>query len=198
MQVKQIFAVYDREGNHQARLFQFCPYCQTELILVESGGEARPECTNCGFVQFRNPFPAVAVIIERDGKILLGRRAGRFETGKWALPGGFIEWEDDFLAAAIREVKEETNLDVEIVSIVDVISNFFTPDMHALAIVLVARVVGGEAVAGDDLNALQWVVPAGPLPEMAFDGDVQVIRMFASPGKRGLAVDPRFSKIGKR
>lgn len=194
MQVKQVFAVYNRGEHPQPKLFKFCPTCQTKLVLVERGGETRPACPNCGFVQFRNPFPAVAVIVEKNGLILLGRRAGRFEIGKWALPGGFIEWEDDFLTAAIREVKEETNLNVEIVSIVDVISNFFMPELHALAIVLVAKIIDGEANAGDDLDALQWVKPSGPLPEMAFDGDVQAIRMFATQPKRGLSVDERFKQ----
>lgn len=194
MEVRQVFSTYNRDGDAQPIQYRFCPLCQSELERIERGGEMRAACPKCDFVQFLNPSPAVAIIIEHDGKILLGRRARRFEIGKWALPGGFIEWNDDFLTAARREVKEETNLDVEIVSIVDVISNFFAPDMHAIAIVLVARVIDGTAVAGDDLDALQWVDPAGPLPEMAFDGDVQVIRMFAARPDRGLLVDQRFSR----
>lgn len=107
MQVKQVFTAYNQEQNSETTLLRYSPFCRIELTLEESDGEQRPTCPNCHFVQFRNPSAAVVVIIERDGQILLGRRAGRFETGKWCLPGGFIEWEEDFLTAAIREVKDE-------------------------------------------------------------------------------------------
>ena len=108
------------------------------------------------FVQFRNPSPGVVVLIEKDGQVLLGRRSGNYGAKKWGLPQGFIEFDEDFLTAAIREVKEEAGLDVEIRSIISVVSNFLSPRLHTLAIVLLARVVGGELCAADDLEAVAW------------------------------------------
>jgi 8-oxo-dGTP pyrophosphatase MutT (NUDIX family) len=66
------------------------------------------------------------VLIEKDGQVLLGQRSGSYGAGKWGLPQGFIEFDEDFLSAAIREVKEETGLDVEIRSIISVVSNFLS------------------------------------------------------------------------
>jgi ADP-ribose pyrophosphatase YjhB (NUDIX family) len=133
------------------------------------------------------------VLIEHEGAVLLGRRRGGFGTGRWGLPQGYIEFDEDFLTAAIREVKEETGLDVEIRSILNVVSNLLSPSLHTLAIVLLAGAVGGELGAGDDLEALEWVPVAGPLPEMAFEADEYIIQRFSERGLKGLPVDPDFA-----
>ena len=147
-------------------------------FIKSDRGQQRPACAKCGFVQFRNPIPGVVVLIERDGQVLLGKRAGGFGKGGWGLPQGYIEFDEDFLSAAIREVKEETGLDVEIRSIINVVSNLLSPGLQTLAIVLLAGVVAGELCAGDDLETLEWVPLAEPLPEMAFEADEQVIERY--------------------
>ena len=152
-----------------------------------------PTCPDCRYVQFRNPSPGVVVLIEQDGQVLLGRRSGRVGTGKWGLPMGFIEYDEDFLTAAIREVKEETGLDVEIRSILSVVSNFLSPNLHTLAIVLLARVAGGELAAGDDLDAVEWVSLAAPLPEMAFEADAHICERYYRTRLEGAPVDPRLA-----
>jgi ADP-ribose pyrophosphatase YjhB (NUDIX family) len=106
---------------------------------------------------------------------------------------GFIEFEEDFLSAATREVKEETGLNIEIRSIISVVSNFLSPGLHTLAIVLLARVVGGEARAGDDLDALQWCPLEGPLPEMAFEADQHIIERYSKTRFKGAPVDPDYT-----
>ena len=154
MQAKQVFFTYRGHEDSDLGHFEYCPFCGIELALKEKGGRQRPACPNCRFVQFRNPSPGAVVLIERDGQVLLGRRSGSYGAGRWCLPMGFIEYDEDFLSAAIREVKEETGLDVDIRSILSVVSNFLSPSLHTLAIVLLARVVGGELVAADDLAAV--------------------------------------------
>jgi len=144
-------------------------------------------------LHFRNPSPGVVVVIEQDEQVLLGERSGSFGKGKWCLPQGFIEFDDDFLTAARREVKEETGLEVEILSILSVVSNFLTPRLHTLAIILLARVVNGEPVAADDLEALAWFPLAGPLPEMAFEADQHIIERYWSTKLQGAPVDPDFA-----
>jgi ADP-ribose pyrophosphatase YjhB (NUDIX family) len=144
-------------------------------------------------VQFRNPSPGVVVLIEQDGQVLLGRRSGRVGRGKWGLPMGYIEYDEDFLTAAIREVKEETGLDVEIRSILSVVSNFLSPNLHTLAIVLLARVAGGELAAGDDLDAVEWFPLSGTLPEMAFEADAHICTRYYQTRLEGALVDPRYA-----
>lgn len=134
-------------------------------------------------------------MIENEGDVLLGKRKGGFGEGKWGLPQGYIEFDEDFLTAAIREVKEETGLDVEIRSILNVVSNLLSPRLHTLAIILLAGVLAGELCAGDDLETLEWVPLSGPLPEMAFEADKRIIDRYQNTKiKEGLPVDLDFAR----
>jgi mutator protein MutT len=90
---------------------------------------------------------AVAVITDEKGRIFLTQRnqPGSFAHQMWQFPGGGIEPGEDPLQTAIREVKEETNLDVEVLKLLpEVVSNFFTDnDFHVLIISYHCKVVGG-------------------------------------------------------
>ena len=97
------------------------------------------------------------------------------------------------MTAAIREVKEETGLDVEIRSIISVVSNLLSPRLHTLAIVLLARVVGGELHAADDLEAVEWFPLTGPLPEMAFEADTHICERYYRTQLEGAPVDPGYA-----
>ena len=195
MQARQVFSAYDWTGQDHSTPYKYCPYCQTPLIMEVSGGKQRPTCPNCGFVHFHNPSPGVVVIVEQDGQVLLGKRAAdRFGEGKWCLPQGFIEYDDDFLTAAVREVKEETALDVEIRAIISVVSNFLTPDLHTLVIVLLAGVVAGEPHADDDLVEVAWFPLAGPLPEMAFAADQHIVERYHATALEGAPVDRDYAR----
>ena len=200
MEARQVFYAYSGQDDGTVGQFKFCPLCGTPLALEERGGLRRPACPNCRYVQFRNPSPGAVVLIEKDGQVLLGRRSGTVGTGKWGLPMGFVEHDEDFLTAAIREVKEETGLDVEIHSIPSVVSNFLSPRLHTLAIVLLARVVGDELerpapCAGDDLEAVQWFPLSGPLPEMAFEADAHICERYFRTRLQGAPVDPRYAVL---
>jgi ADP-ribose pyrophosphatase YjhB (NUDIX family) len=193
MQAKQVFSAYSGPEDAGLGHFKYCPVCGTALALQEKGGQQRPACPKCRFVQFRNPTPGVVVLIEEDGQVLLGKRSGSYGTGKWGLPMGFIEFDEDFLTAAIREVKEETGLDIEIRSILSVVSNFLSSRLHTLAIILLARVVGGKPNAADDLESLEWFPLAGPLPEVAFEADAHICERYYRTQLEGAPVDPRYA-----
>ena len=195
MQAKQVFSTYSGKDDGDLGQFKHCPFCGTELALKEKGGKQRPACPNCRFVQFRNPFPGAVVLIEKDGQVLLGRRSGSYGAGKWGLSQGFIEFDEDFITATIREVKEETGLDVEIRSILSVVSNFLSPRLHTLAIVLLARVVGGALCAADDLEAVAWYPLSGPLPEMAFEADAHICERYYRTKLEGVPVDPGYAVL---
>jgi ADP-ribose pyrophosphatase YjhB (NUDIX family) len=191
MQVKQVFAHYQREEPLSGG-FTYCPFCRTALVLVESGHRLRPACPGCGFVQHRNPAPTVSILIVEDDQVLLGKRGGDPGQGTWSLPSGYIEYEDDFLTTAIREAKEETGLDIEVRSLLNVVSSFVSPRFHFLGLYVTARVVGGELVAGDDLEAAAWFPVAGPLPEMGFEEDTVIIELYAR-GFVGLPIDSEYA-----
>ena len=191
MRIKQVFSAYDWDGGTRPGEHTFCPMCAARLLSEEVGGRIRPVCPDCGYIQYRNPAPGVVVVILRDNRVLLGRRRSVHGNGKWCLPQGFMEFDEDFLTAGIREVKEETGLDVRILSILNVVSNKLSPGLHTLAVILHAEVVGGELSGGDDLEKPGWFDLSEALPEMAFDSDRQVIERFRDAQfDQVLPVDP--------
>lgn len=193
MSIKQVFSNYDWLKYKGIDGFKYCPFCQTQLILIESGQKPRPTCPGCGFIQYKNPSPVVSIVIAEKDRILLGKRIGSPGEGKWAIPSGYIEYEDDFISTAIHEAKEETGLDIEINSILNVISSFVSPSFHFLAIYLKAHVIGGELMARDDLDDAKWFPISGPFPEMAFQEDVDALEMYAKKEFISLPVDARYA-----
>ena len=98
-------------------VFAFCPRCGEPLAdrsLKDIDGiqSLRRACNDaCGYVQWRNPTPAVGAIVEHEGEIILARNAG-WPPGFFALVTGYLEAREDPVKAVSREVKEELDLDV--------------------------------------------------------------------------------------
>lgn len=110
-------------------------------------------CHHCGKVveKYRNPFPTVDIIIETDGGIVLIQRKN-FPHG-WALPGGFVDYGESLEAAAIREAREETSLDVELISQLGAYSDpDRDPRQHTISVVFVARAKGKPEASDDALD----------------------------------------------
>lgn len=84
----------------------------------------------------------VAVLIEKDGKFLLGQEATKIIYGLWNWQQGKVEEGEDIGVAALREVKEETGLDVELIRKLTVLDNPFlgTKETH----VFLGKIIGGE------------------------------------------------------
>lgn len=115
----------------------------------------------------RNPYPTVDVVVETDAGLVLIER--RNEPRGWALPGGFVDYGERLEDAAVREVREETGLDVELTSLLGVYS---APDrdprQHNVSVVFVGR-ARGEPRGGDDAaRARAFPVDALPSP-LCFD-----------------------------
>jgi len=196
VRVKQVFAHYELDSQ-LAGGFKYCPFCRTPLTVADIEHRLRSTCPNCGFVRHRNPAPTVSVLVVDCDRVLLGKRGGDPGRGAWSFPSGYVDYEEDFLTAAIREAKEETGLDVEVCSIINVVSSFVSPAFHFLGVYVVARAVGGELAAGDDLEAVEWFPLAGPLPEMGFPEDVGVVEMYRK-GLTGLPVDADYAAPGSK
>lgn len=198
MRIRQVFAAYDYQRNQPGLSeIQFCVRCGTRCSLREDAGRLRPVCPRCGWVYYKNPTPAVSVLIIDKDRVLLGKRGPRStEEGKWCLPCGFMEFDEDFITAARREVKEETGVSVAIDSIVNVAFNYLSPGLHALVIVMTAHIVSGELKPGDDIIELEWFPVFGLLPEMAFEADVVLIERYRRGKLQGIPVQEDLSGMG--
>ena len=173
--------------------FAYCPKCGKSLVKQQMDGLLRNCCTKCWYVQYLNPLPGVAVLVEKDLHLLIGKRSPKsIESGKWCLPCGFIEHGESHLDAACREVLEETGLLTEITSLVGVSSNLINANLHTMVTVLTAKVVKGTPRAGDDLVELAWIHKNTDLPEMAFEADEYIIRKYFEDALIRIPVDPHF------
>ncbi len=79
-------------------------------------------CTGCGRVEYIDPKLAATAVFPHEGGIVLVRRAIEPGYGKWSLPGGFVDRGEEVPHAAVREVREETGIDLSITGMLGVFS----------------------------------------------------------------------------
>ena len=156
----------------------FCIRCGLALEDHLIFGEIRRTCSGCNHVHFDDPKVAAVAFIHNGESILLVRRAMNPEKGKWALPGGYVDANEDPRQAAIREVKEETGLHVTITRHLDIV---FTPPANGehgvrpIVIIFEACIVGGNIQPKDDVDRVEWFT-LDELPELAFKSTFQTIQ----------------------
>ena len=162
----------------------YCPRCGAS-VQAWCGNPNRFLCERCGHIQYRNPAPCVSVLIVDEERVLLGRRGNTsIQPGRWCLPCGHVEGEENFLDAARREVREETGLEISLLSIINVTANHFLEGIHSMVVVLLAEPTAGCLQAGDDLTEVRWFPLEGPFPDMAFKADVHIIEQRRRLGPR--------------
>jgi NADH pyrophosphatase NudC (nudix superfamily) len=102
--------------------FKFCPVCAGSLVLRADNGDSqkiRLACPDGHWTHWDNPLPVLAALVEFDGKILLARNAAWPER-TFSLITGFMERGETPEQGVARELKEETNLDADVVSLIGV------------------------------------------------------------------------------
>ena len=116
-----------------------------------------------------NPSLTVDGVIICNNRIVLVQRARDPFKGRWALPGGFIDYDETVETAVMREVHEETALYTRIDRLVGVYSN---PDRdprgHTVSVPFLLTVTSGDIQAGDDAADARWF-DLDDLPSLAFD-----------------------------
>lgn len=125
-----------------------------------------PAC-GAGIKKYRNPFPTVDIIIEIQGGIVLIERKN--PPYGWALPGGFVDYGESLEAAAVREAREETSLEVSNLRLLGCYSDPGRDErMHTISTVYVADGHGAPQAA-DDAARLK-IFQSTNLPEkLCFD-----------------------------
>lgn len=163
-------------GRH---VFTWCPHCKAEMTRREDGGEMRPVCPSCGFIQYLNPAPGAGVILMREGRVCLVRRKFEPKAGQWSLPTGFMEWDESAEETAVREAKEETGLEVVLTGLRAVEAGVLPPDIPVLVVFYDAHETGGELEAGDDAAEVGFFPPGDPPGPVAFAAHRRVLARLA-------------------
>jgi ADP-ribose pyrophosphatase YjhB (NUDIX family) len=114
------------------------------------------------------PILAVSAAVFRDGRALIIRRARAPLLGHYSLPGGRVELGETLAAALARELMEEVGIEAEIIAFnrhVEAIG--YEEDlirMHFVIVSFVTRWIRGEPRLSDEVDAVEWIDPAAPLP----------------------------------
>jgi NAD+ diphosphatase len=140
---------------------RFCGRCGA---ATERHAEYRAlACGACGQMHFPRVAPAVIVLVEREGAMLLGRSA-RFAPGVYSALAGFVEPGESLEEAVEREVLEEAGVEIRDVRYS---GSQPWPFPHSLMIAYTARWAGGEPLPRDgELEDVRWFDAGGPLPEL--------------------------------
>ena len=135
-------------------------------------GAVRPVCDSCGAVVFFDPKLAVVVVVSQEDKILMVKRDIEPMMGRWSFPSGYVDRGEIVEEAAVREVREETNVEVELDRLLGVYSSRGAP---VVLVAFAASVRSGVAEAGDETQAVDWF-PTDELPPLPFPHDDAIIR----------------------
>jgi ADP-ribose pyrophosphatase YjhB (NUDIX family) len=127
-------------------------------------------CPHCGRYNSRHVVSNGVVV--KDDKILLIRRGIEPEIGKWALPGGYMDWDETIEQTVVREVKEETGIDAQIKFMIGVYTNpqrKNDPNQNVSIIFSMSPLTHDPKPQESEIQEIQWG-DIHSLPEdMAFD-----------------------------
>jgi len=146
---------------------KFCSECGHRVArkIPEDDTRERYVCGSCGVVHYVNPKIVVGCVPEKDGRILLCKRAIQPRYGYWTVPAGFMELGESTAQGAARETLEEACAEVEIGHLfasVDVV------DAGQVHMFFTARLLGGFAVGEESLDVAMYDETEIPWDDIAF------------------------------
>lgn len=128
------------------------------------------------------PFVGVGIVCFRGDDVLLVRRGKPPVRHAWSIPGGAQELDETVRETALRELKEETDIDADLIGLIDVVDSITRDDdgrvqFHYTLVDFAAEWRAGEPTAASDVAAAQWT----PLAEIdglgLWEQTVRIIRM---------------------
>ncbi len=150
---------------------RFCPRC-AQVAQVSFPRELR--CDACGYHALWSPEPVAAAIPRDDqGRIWLLRRTLHEGAGRWTFPGGYVELGESVEDAAVRETREELEMEIELGSLVGVYSR---ADTRAVLVVFNARALGVGRATAEASEVRAFAPDDLPWDEMAFWSTEQALR----------------------
>lgn len=165
----------NRQTSKFGGAYKYCPGCARKLKLLDVDGKSRMACSSCGFVHWNNPIAVSVILIPHGDGLVFVRRKFNPGKGKYALPAGFVDPHESPEEAAVREAREETSLDIEIVSHYRLVTR---KAQNQVLHFFLAKPVSAQPLAGDDAEEC-IVAKLDTLPgELAFDSHRQVIETY--------------------
>ena len=158
--------------------YRFCPRCGggLEKRSIKAIEPKRLVCQTCSFIFYQDPkVVAGAIFTLNDGVVLL-KRGVEPAMGKWVFPGGYVDRGETVEEAALRETREESQLEIVIGSLLNVYSYPRSPN---IIIVYAARITGGKLAAGDESVEAATFLPGDiPWDNLAFDSTRDALKEY--------------------
>ena len=162
---------------------KYCSSCGQQVSKRTPNDDNRERwvCDSCGVIHYQNPKIVVGCIPEKDGRILLCKRAIEPRYGYWTVPAGFMELGESMAQGARRETLEEACAEVEIghlLAAVDVV------DAGQLHLFFTARLLGDYGVGEESLDVAMYREDEVPWDDIAFhSGRFALQRYFEDKGQ---------------
>lgn len=121
---------------------RYCSSCGAAMETRDVDGTPRRACTACSFVHWGNYSIGVGALVQRDGRLLLVRRAQEPGKGYWTNPGGYAEQLEQIQETVRREVLEETGIDAAVTGVAALRDQ--PRAVHNLYVAFAMTYVGGE------------------------------------------------------
>ena len=155
--------------------YRYCPKCGGGLDkkIVKSNEPRRLVCQACSFIFYQDPKVVAGTVFTLNGGIVLLKRGVEPALGKWVFPGGYVDRGESVQDAAVRETKEESQLDVKLGPLLNVYSYPSSPNV---IVVYTAEVIGGTLTAADEsTDAAVFAPQEVPWHELAFDSTKEAL-----------------------
>jgi ADP-ribose pyrophosphatase YjhB (NUDIX family) len=170
--------------------YAFCPWCGAKLIEAEIDSKTRKRCPKCDFIYYRNPIPAAGAIIELNGSIVMVKRKYPPYIGDWCFPAGFMEYGESPEMCCIREIKEETGLDITLDRLFKVYAGEDDPRTRAILILYLAKSNKAILTPGDDASEAKYFSLFEMPPNIAFAAHRRAVRDYFEYKKSGSLPEP--------
>ena len=149
----------------------YCQICGLKLKKHKLKKESQLYCTNCKTFSYLDPKVATVILIENNKTLLLVKRDIEPHIGCWSFPSGYVDRGEKIEEAAIREVKEETHIDIKITNLQGVYSG------KGPVVLIVYKAIPLDPSIGmpkEEVQEINWF-PIKKLPALPFPYDDEII-----------------------
>ncbi|HYK86857.1 MAG TPA: NUDIX domain-containing protein [Ktedonobacteraceae bacterium] len=158
-----------------SKQFNYCPYCTTPLVEKRIAHTQRRACPACNFIYFPDPKLVTVVVVQYNGEFLQGKRNIDPAKGQWSFFSGYVDRGEKVEEAAVREVKEESNLSVQLDQLIGIYSESGNPHVViAYRASILNNDISPLTADPDEVSELAFFTP-DKIPPLAFPTDQQIL-----------------------
>ena len=156
----------------------YCSNCGNLNRYSMIEGRKRYHCIHCNIIHYQNPKPTATLICPQNNQILLVKRAFEPAKGEWSLPGGFLELGETLVECAKRELKEETNLNGDVIKLLGYCSHFNSIFGDILLLGLLMKIDNWNNLKTGDDAAEASFFNIDECPSLAFECHQKILNIY--------------------